>query len=590
MKKSIKKGIGVIASAVLAFSMMPAVGVHAAGAISMDGDTSDWGQVTSQSVNGGSLVDDWKVAQDNDNVYIMYTGNLQNADQYGWSGGSNLITINGSSKSENIQVVYDGNGISVKNSGWQDLSDIGSGFEMKANRDYGSGNTSGPYIVELAIPKSLYGGTVNVGFAGSYVSAASIPGVGGEEAPAQESSAEQSAAPAEQQESVTPAEPQQQESVTPAEPQQPAQTTYTGISVDGDFRDWDAVAKVTPSDDRVREVASVWDGDYLYIYAKSGDWGSITWSGVNNNGKFAIVSDLGYTELIQFKKDGTVEGPAGTTYHVNGDQWEVAIPKSSLPNYKKSLNVGFYLGDTIVGDIQNLDGSTNENITPGEMALDGSYSEWDQYPHTVIQYNTAGTNEMVVDAQGAMYMDGDKIYGHVVTNMPEHLQKAGGEFNYAVMMFNSANPANDYGNPQQFGWKLFSLDPSGNVHWEDSNNLSQGTHRYYVTSVQSWGNNINDENKNLPIFGEIIMTIGQGNKDDMEFCMNTNEIANYFNVSPGDLRIASIYYTEIGKEWVTNAGTSSGPVLGVIISMTVAGVAFIFKRRRMDGTVGCVEA
>ena len=593
MKKSIRKGIGVFASAVLAFSMMPAVGVFAAGAISMDGDTSDWGQVTSQSVNGGSLVSEWKVAQDSDHVYVMYTGTLQNADQYGWSGGSNPITINGSSKSENIQVVYDGNGISVKNSGWQDLSEIGSGFEMNATRDYSSGNTAGDYVVELSIPKSIYGSSVNVGFAGSYVSADSIPGVDGEEVHEEESSAaeaESAAVESEAQQDITPAE-AQQESAAQAETQQTTQTTYAGISIDGDFRDWDAVAKVTPSDDRVKEVASVWDGDYLYIYAKSGDWGSITWSGPNGNGKFAIVSDLGYTELIQFKQgSNTVEGPAGTTYTVNGDQWEIAIPKSALPNYKKSLNVGFYLGDTIVSDIQNLDGSSNEDITPGEMALDGSYSEWAQYPHTVIQYNTAGTNEMVVDAHGAMYMDGDKIYGHVVTNMPEHLQRSGGEFNYAVMMFNSANPATDYNNQQQFGWKLFTLDAAGNVHWEDSNNLSPGTHRYYVTSVQSWGNNINDENKNLPIFGEIIMTIGEGNSDNMEFCMDTNEIANYFKVSAGDLRIASIHYTDIGGEWVTMAGTSSGPVLGVFICVTFVAAAYVLKKKRTDGAVGCVEA
>ena len=82
-------------------------------------------------------------------------------------------------------------------------------------------------------------------------------------------------------------------SVAEAEEQssQAAQTTYSGLTMDGDFSDWNAVSKTTPSDNRVKEVASVWDGDYLYIYAESGDWGSITWSGPNGNGKFAIKSD-----------------------------------------------------------------------------------------------------------------------------------------------------------------------------------------------------------------------------------------------------------------------------------------------------------
>jgi|GEM_PF-3659839 len=502
MKKSIKKGIGVIASAVLAFSMMPVGVAHAE--------------------PSSAVVTDVNTEQSDQNAVE------QNTPQ------------------EAPQAV-------TENANTNNLTEASSVASETTNGD---------------------GNTVPAEEASSAVEASSA--------------AEASAAAEQQQpESAVAAEQQQEQS------SQVAKTTYSGISVDGDFSDWDAVSKTTPSDNRVKEVASVWDGDYLYIYAESGDWGSITWSGPNGNGKFAIKSDLGNTVLLQFKKEGDgyrVEGPEGTTYYVNGNQWEVAIPKSALPNYRKSVDVGFYLGDTIVSDLQNLDGSTNEDYTPGEMALDGSYSEWEQYPHTVIQYNTAGTSAMVADAHGAMYMDGDKIYGHVVTNLPQHTQRAGGEFNYAVMMFNSANPATDYGNQQWFGWKLYTLDENGNVHWANSNNLSPGEHRFYVTTTQAWGNNINDQYKNLPQFGEIIMTIGQGGQDDMEFCMDTKEIADYFKLSAGDLRIASIHYTEIGNEWITMAGTSSGPIPGVIISMAVAGTVIIFKRKRMDGAVECVEA
>ena len=497
MKKSIRKGICVIASAVLAFSMMPAV-VHAE--------------------PSNAVVTDVNTEQPDQNAVE------QNAPQEAPQGAQQAVPAEANTNN---------------------LTEASSVASETTNGD---------------------GNTVPAEEASSAVEA--------EASSVAEAEASSAAAAAEQS-------------------SQAAQTTYSGLSMDGDFSDWDAVSKTTPSDNRVKEVASVWDGDYLYIYAESGDWGSITWSGPNGNGKFAIKSDLGYTVLLQFKKDGdgyTVEGPEGTTYYVNGNQWEVAIPKSALPNYVKSLDVGFYLGDTLVDGIQNLDGSTNENIARGEMALDGSYSEWEQYPHTVIQYNTAGTSAMVADAHGAMYMDGEKIYGHVVTNLPEHTQRAGGEFSYGVMMFNSANPSTDWGNQQQFGWKLFTLDDNGNVINANVNNLSPGTHRFYVTNVSSGASRVDDPYNKLYIFGEMVITVGQGDSDNMEFCLDTKEIADYFKLSAGDLRIASVHYTGIGNEWVTVAGTSSGPVLGVILSMAVAGAALIYKRKRMDGAVECVGA
>ncbi len=464
MKKSIKKGIGVIASAVLAFSMMPVGVVHAE--------------------PSNAVVTDVNTEQPDQNAVE------QNAPQEAQQGAQQAVPAEANTNN---------------------LTEASSVASETTN---GDGNTVPAEEASSAVEAEA-----------SSAAEAEASSVAAAEASSAAAAAEQSS--------------------------QAAQTTYSGLSMDGDFSDWDAVSKTTPSDNRVKEVASVWDGDYLYIYAESGDWGSITWSGPNGNGKFAIKSDLGYTVLLQFKKDGdgyTVEGPEGTTYYVNGNQWEVAIPKSALPNYVKSVDVGFYLGDTLVDGIQNLDGSTNENIARGEMALDGSYSEWEQYPHTVIQYNTAGTSAMVADAHGAMYMDGDKIYGHVVTSLPQNTQRAGGEFNYAVMMFNSANPSTDWGNKQQFGWKLYTLDEEGNVHWENSNNLSPGVHRFYVTTNQAWGNNINDQYKNLPQFGEIIMTIGENGQDDMEFSMDTREIASYFNLIAGELRISSMYYTEINNE------------------------------------------
>lgn len=572
MKKSIKKGIGVIASAVLAFSMIPAVGVYAAGSITMDGDASDWSQVSSQS-GGGQGVSSWKTAYDEDNIYLMYTGNVNNEWDMNWTGGSNPITISGAGGTENLQATYDWDKktMSIKQDGWQDRSDIKVSY-----RNTASGNNGGTYVVEIAIPKAKYGDSFSIGFANSSATASTSTNLS-------------SGTPAAGQSSAASAE------------QQPARTEYNGIKIDGDFSDWDAVSKTSPGDGNVRELATMWDGDYFYIYAKSGDWGAITSGGEYHNGKFSISSDLGSEKFIQFKLDGErkyVEGIDGAIFNVNGDEWEIAIPREQLPTYSKSLNFGYNKEDPIIHDIMNIDGTTNENAPKEDMVYDGTYGEWANYPHTRIDYSTGGTNHNNVDANVALFMDGDYIRGHVVTDYDQHLLAAGGEFSDAYFVFNKENPnvGDAWNQSSGIPWKLVSVDPNGNIDWNPNlDNLSQGTHEFYIADMRTWHsasniNNLSENGSNDVIYGKVSMTIGVGGKDEMEFYMETDKVANSLGLSKGDLKVVDYNYIEIGDEWNRTAGTSSGPVMGVIICMAVAGAALILKRKSTDGAVGCVEA
>ncbi len=579
MKKSIRKGIGVIASAVLAFSMMPVGVAHAAGAISMDGNSSDWDQVASQSVNGGTRVDGWKVTYDNDNIYLMYTGTANDPWDFNWGHYSNPVTITGNGKTETYQPSNDWNGhMSVVNH-----PEVQASFTNGAKQGQ-NGNIAGPYVVEYAIPRSEFGDSFNVSFAGSSVSSANITSIDGTTLP---SAAVESSAQAESQQAEA--------------SQQTPKTTYGGISVDGDFSDWDAVAKTTPEGDNVRELATMWDGDYFYIYAKSGDNNAITSAGSYHNGKFAITSDLGFEKYIQFKQDGGrtyVEGIDGAIVNVNGNEWEIAIPKSQLPTYTKSLNFGYNKEEPIIDGIMNVDGSTNENVPKEEMAYDGSYGEWANYPHTRFDYSTGGTNHNNVDANAALFMDGDYIRGHIVTDYAQHLQAAGGEFSDAYFVFNKENPNQGDAWNQNSGipWKLVSVDADGNIDWNPNlDNLSQGTHEFYIADMRTWHsasniNKLSENGSNDVIYGKVSMSIGVGGKDEMEFYMETDKVAKALGMNKSDLKVVDYNYVEMGNQWNRIAGTSSGPVPGVIISMAVAGAALIYKKKRMDGAVGCVKA
>ena len=158
--------------------------------------------------------------------------------------------------------------------------------------------------------------------------------------------------------------------------------SYSGITVDGDFSDWDSVVKydVELTDTcRVNQVAMVWDGDWIYIYMDEAMSHSASWSSSNTagtNGQYCITTDGNNETLVIYVTDN---GPNGNNIEVtdlntntvlnnengglqvafNSDYlaWgapsltEIAIPASALPDYISTLSFGFYLGDTLISDV-----------------------------------------------------------------------------------------------------------------------------------------------------------------------------------------------------------------------------------------------
>lgn len=378
---------------------------------------------------------------------------------------------------------------------------------------------------------------------------------------------------------------------------------YAGITIDGDESDWDAVAKTSVNEnkgwDTVDEVAVVWDGDYIYLYFKaygdgngSGNWNSVTGGGPNNNGQYAFVTDLGKQLLIQLQTvDGqpAVSGVDGAMVAVNTQAWgeapfvwEVAIPSSLLPEYNSTINFGFYLGETLISDIANMQGGEPEGSFDG-VTYDGHYSDWDYYPHTTIEYATAGTHEHVTDAVGALYSTNGLLYGHVETNMPAHLAEAGGEFTYAVTIRLNGNE--NY----QFYPRFVTVDESGNIDYNPQLlGLSQGTYEFYVIDTQGWGaegaSNISQimeiENEYGNVYyGKMYVTVG-ASEDNMEFELDLVKIAAKFGLDGDSITTVEGQWGRIGQQWVSTAGTSTGAVVGVALCAAVAGFGVWQNKKR----------
>jgi hypothetical protein len=353
---------------------------------------------------------------------------------------------------------------------------------------------------------------------------------------------------------------------------------YEGIGLDGNFNDWNAVTKYDlkepEGDHNVESVAWVIDSDrgYVYIYIKDDGNNSATWAGPNHNGKFEILTDLGNRMLIQLTQDGAVVAANGYDAVHQGSQWEIAIPISELPANTGGLSFGLYMEDSSLSGY----GDTGEISSPVGITYDGNSDDWTYYPSTLIQYATPGTQEAVVDGEAKQYNDqSENIYGYCTTQMPAHLNERGGEYTQAVSILVN----NDWSHA--LGMRLVTVDGSGNINWNpQKQGLADGSYEYYIFPLEAWGTstNINELVPADVCYGKATINISD-TKQEMEWYVNTVKLAERYGIDATDVKTVSTQYGRIGQQFVTCAGTSSGPWGGAAMCLLSAVVPFVIKKK-----------
>ena len=498
----------------------------------------------------------WKaaIASDYSALYLYYEGMTSTEWDYNYAGGSDdvLFKINYADGTqgqknniikfvawENMAVAKDGN-----------YGDIANASAATVNEAHG--NTAGPYMIEASIPMDFFASSdFTITFAGTSVALSDIEVLEGVDTGEEE-----------------------------------PDPVYNGITIDGSFKDWDAVTKYDagcPNEEHkycIEKTAMVFDGDYVYIYIKDGNAGSAFGAGSHSNGRYSIKTDLGNELVFQLTQDGGISGVENAECIHVGKQWEIAIPKADLPAYNNTLSFGLYLTDPFVTDVYNLDGSTGKD-TNIDIAYDGLYGDWNNYPHTTIEYATAGTQQDRTDAKGALYCVGSTLYGHVVTTMPEHLAEAGGEFMNAVTILFNNNWS------QVFYPRMETVAEDGSINWNTpKGGMADGTYEFYLFSTDAWHNSpsIYDANDMDKWYGKMIVTIKDG-KDECEFYLDLEKVAEKLNCDASDFKRIDAQFGRLGQQWITTAGASSGAWLGLILCVGVTAGVLVRQKKKSDRQV-----
>lgn len=526
--------------------------VQAARTITIDGDPSEWDGIPVYD-SENSKIAKWSVAQNDDYVYFYVQQNGGN--EYGQPITDTNFNIEyEDGTSDGIRFEY--NMGSIKNGNYGDIDGIGD--DDKASKPSQEKNK---YETEFRIPQDFFGDkSYTLEYCGTKVESKDITDLNSKDEEVKEDD------------------------------------VYNGITIDGNFSDWNAVEKNdvasnSEKNNNISEAAVVFDGNYIYIYLKETSDGAALSSGSYSRGAYELLTDTGRRTSLKLVNQGgkyQVEvndyvanqmGSESIEVEHSNLQYEISVPASALKQYNEKISFGYYLGDTpLVDNIVNIDknssnGSINKKFSG--VTYDGDYSDWDDYPHSLIEYSTQGGQ--TDDSEAALYSADGYLYGHVKSFL--HKTTDGrNEFEPFTLRANQSDSTS-------IDFRLVSVDSDGNINWNPELTNLSGTCEFTLVDIGSWTtyNNISDEG--FIEYGKIMITAGSL-YDEMEYMVDMSKLAEKFELDVSEMKVIQAKYINIGDEWITCAGTSTGPFVGVTLScLTAAGVISYKKRRCKKNTV-----
>lgn len=407
-------------------------------------------------------------------------------------------------------------------------------------------------------------------------------------------------------------EPEVTETIAPSRAaKKAARGQYQGITIDGNFSDWDSVVKYDFShaeNSEVNYAAMVWDGDWIYIYLDEFQQNSASWSGPERYGNFVITTDTGLDLMVSVRNNGkegnkvivtnkkqrkeltSENGGIKVAFNSDYATWgkptltEIAIPTSILPDYKSKISFGYYLGKPVIKNVANInpvedpdDPHAHDDNDGSKIKIDGDYRDWKNYPHRTIEYDKNGPNHPYADAHGAIYQKNAKtVYVHCYTNDfdPPFSWYDGNQFLEITVTLGDRTT------------KMMAclVGNDGSVNWhssEEDKHYAPGTYKFAL--FEPTGNHATKNMKNIDpgdyFYGYQYVTVGE-HVDETEFYIDTETLAKKLHLSLSQSAELKVLFHRVGREPLIASGISTGPVFTLALTTVAAGSYYVFTRRK----------
>lgn len=222
------------------------------------------------------------------------------------------------------------------------------------------------------------------------------------------------------------------------------------------------------------------------------------------------------------------------------------------------------VGTTEASTEATTEESSGDIIVSGNVAIDGMYDDWKDIPKTDISYDSNNAECVHI---GQMYTDGTNIYAHFQTNA---LYTSGMQYHLWYLTING----------QEFPLLIYP-GKNGNIDWGTPSPTGEGSHTNLQVFIGYGSNNECGSSVVYTVYDENHAPDTPG--DDIEFSFSLERLSELTGIEVEQMGTISLRNPNLGGASVTIAGSSTGPVAGVIAAVILA--AAYFKKKK-----GMIEA
>ena len=196
----------------------------------------------------------------------------------------------------------------------------------------------------------------------------------------------------------------------------------------------------------------------------------------------------------------------------------------------------------------------------GNIQIDGYYDDWEGRPKTEITYSS---NNKQCNHYGQLALDGDTLYGHFKMN---ELYTSGMQLQIWYLTING---------------KTFAMqiqpEKNGNIDWSTQVPRSEGIHTNLNAFIGYGTNNECDSKVAYTVYDAEHKDNTPG--DEVEFSLSLKRLAELTGIPADEMGTITIQNPNIGGQGVSIAGSSTGPVVGVLIALLLA-AGYVAKKRK----------